>query len=67
VPETEKDRRLQDIQALLRDQQAAFNGVRLASRGNRIAISGGAGRTEMAEAALLALWKRLEQGQHARQ
>ena len=39
-------------------------GVRVASRGNRIAISGGAARTEMAEAALLALWKRLERGEH---
>ncbi len=52
----EHDRHLARIEQVL--------GVRLASRGNRIAISGGADRTEMAEAALLALWKRLEQGQH---
>jgi phosphate starvation-inducible PhoH-like protein len=52
----EHDRHLARIEQVL--------GVRLASRGNRIAISGGAERTEMAEAALLALWKRLEQGQH---
>jgi phosphate starvation-inducible PhoH-like protein len=52
----EHDRHLARIEQVL--------GVRLASRGNRIAISGGAGRTEIAEAALLALWKRLEQGQH---
>ena len=50
----EHDRHLARIEQVL--------GVRLASRGNRIAISGGADRTEMAEAALLALWKRLEQG-----
>jgi phosphate starvation-inducible PhoH-like protein len=52
----EHDRHLARIEQVL--------GVRLSSRGNRIAISGGADRTEMAEAALLALWKRLEQGQH---
>ncbi len=52
----EHDRHLARIEQVL--------GVRLSSRGNRIAISGGAERTEMAEAALLALWKRLEQGQH---
>jgi len=52
----EHDRHLARIEQVL--------GVRLASRGNRIAISGGAERTEMAEAALLALWKRLGQGQH---
>ncbi|GGJ19446.1 PhoH family protein [Neoroseomonas lacus] len=50
----EHDRHLARIEQVL--------GVRLASRGNRIAISGGSERTEMAEAALLALWKRLEQG-----
>jgi phosphate starvation-inducible PhoH-like protein len=52
----EHDRHLARIEQVL--------GVRLSSRGNRIAISGGAERTEMAEAALLALWKRLERGQH---
>jgi len=52
----EHDRHLTRIEQVL--------GVRLASRGNRIAISGGSERTEMAEAALLALWKRLERGQH---
>ena len=52
----EHDRHLARIEQVL--------GVRLASRGNRIAISGGADRIEMAEAALLALWKRLEQGHH---
>jgi len=52
----EHDRHLARIEQVL--------GVRLSSRGNRIAISGGADRTEMAEAALLALWKRLERGQH---
>ncbi|MEO3475029.1 PhoH family protein [Roseomonas sp. CAU 1739] len=52
----EHDRHLARIEQVL--------GVRVASRGNRIAISGGSDRTEMAEAALLALWKRLEQGQH---
>ena len=52
----EHDRHLARIEQVL--------GVRLASRGNRIVVSGGAERTEMAEAALLALWKRLEQGQH---
>jgi tRNA-2-methylthio-N6-dimethylallyladenosine synthase len=35
VPEIEKDRRLQEIQALLRDQQVAFNRSRL---GMRIAV-----------------------------
>jgi len=52
----EHDRHLARIEQVL--------GVRVASRGNRIAISGGAERTEMAEAALLALWKRLERGEH---
>ena len=51
----EHDRHLARIEQVL--------GVRVASRGNRIVVSGGAERTEMAEAALLALWKRLEQGQ----
>ena len=39
-------------------------GVRMASRGNRVSIAGSAERTGMAEAALVALWKRLEQGEH---
>ena len=52
----EHDRHLARIEQVL--------GVRVASRGNRIAISGVAARTEMAEAALLALWKRLERGEH---
>ncbi|MCX7684015.1 MAG: PhoH family protein [Acetobacteraceae bacterium] len=38
-------------------------GVRLAGRGNRVTVSGSAERTGMAEAALAALWKRLEQGE----
>ncbi len=38
-------------------------GVRLGSRGNRLTIAGGAGRTEVAEVALKALWRRLEKGQ----
>ncbi len=47
---------------LVRIEQAL--GVRLASRGNRLSIAGAPDRTELAEAALLALWKRLERGQH---
>ncbi|GGG42621.1 phosphate starvation protein PhoH [Caldovatus sediminis] len=46
---------------LARIEQAL--GVRLASRGNRLSIAGSPERTELAEAALLALWKRLERGQ----
>jgi phosphate starvation-inducible protein PhoH and related proteins len=38
-------------------------GVRLGSRGNRLTIAGTPERTEVAEAALKALWKRLERGQ----
>ena len=38
-------------------------GVRLSSRGNRLTISGQPERTEVAETALKALWKRLERGQ----
>jgi phosphate starvation-inducible PhoH-like protein len=38
-------------------------GVRLASRGNRLTISGQPERTEMAEASLRSLWRRLERGQ----
>ncbi len=52
----EHDRHLARIEQVL--------GVRVASRGNRIAISGGSDRTEMAEAALLSLWRRLEKGEH---
>jgi phosphate starvation-inducible PhoH-like protein len=39
-------------------------GVRLYSRGNRLSIAGSPERTEIAEAALGALWKRLERGEH---
>ena len=46
---------------LARIEQAL--GVRLASRGNRLSIAGSPERTELAEAALLALWKQLERGQ----
>ncbi len=38
-------------------------GVQLSSRGNQIAISGGAGETALARAALLALYERLKRGQ----
>ena len=38
-------------------------GVRLGSRGNRLTIAGTPERTEVAEATLRALWKRLERGQ----
>jgi phosphate starvation-inducible PhoH-like protein len=38
-------------------------GVRCADRGNRLTITGPAERVEMAEAALKALWRQLEQGQ----
>ena len=38
-------------------------GVRLGSRGNRLSISGSAEQTEVATAALKALWRRLERGQ----
>ena len=38
-------------------------GVKLASRGNRVAISGEPARVQAAEIALLGLYKRLEQGQ----
>ncbi|WP_408902721.1 PhoH family protein [Roseomonas acroporae] len=38
-------------------------GVRLASRGNRLSISGPPERTEVAEGTLRSLWKRLERGQ----
>ena len=38
-------------------------GVRLSSRGNRLTIGGAPERTEVAESALRALWKRLERGQ----
>ncbi len=37
-------------------------GVRLASRGNRLTISGTAGKTAVAEGALRALWRGLERG-----
>jgi len=38
-------------------------GVRLGSRGNRLTIAGAPERTEVAEATLKTLWKRLEKGQ----
>jgi phosphate starvation-inducible PhoH-like protein len=38
-------------------------GIRLGSRGNRLTIAGAAAATEVAEAALGALWRRLEKGQ----
>ncbi|MBV1797296.1 PhoH family protein [Siccirubricoccus sp. G192] len=38
-------------------------GIRLGSRGNRLTIAGAPERTEMAEAVLRALWRRLEKGQ----
>ncbi len=50
----EHDRHLAQI-----EQRA---GVRLASRGNRLTITGSAEASGIAEAALRALWKRLEQG-----
>ncbi len=39
-------------------------GVRLASRGNRLTITGAPERTEVAEAALADLWRRLQKGEH---
>ena len=39
-------------------------GVRLGSRGNRLTISGPPQRTEVAEAALADLWRRLQKGEH---
>jgi phosphate starvation-inducible PhoH-like protein len=50
----EHDRHLAQI-----EQRA---GVRLASRGNRLTITGSSEATGVAEAALRALWKRLERG-----
>ena len=51
----EHDRNLANIEMRL--------GVRLGSRGNRLTISGAPERTEVAEAALGALWRRLQKGQ----
>jgi phosphate starvation-inducible PhoH-like protein len=51
----EHDRHLAQI-----EQRA---GVRLASRGNRLTITGSAEASGVAEAALRALWKRLERGE----
>jgi phosphate starvation-inducible PhoH-like protein len=48
---------------LARIEQRA--GVRLSSRGNRLTITGQPERTDVAETALRALWKRLERGQTA--
>ncbi|MGG5810825.1 PhoH family protein [Falsiroseomonas sp. CW058] len=39
-------------------------GVRVGSRGNRLTITGTPERTEVAEAALGALWRRLQKGEH---
>jgi phosphate starvation-inducible PhoH-like protein len=39
-------------------------GVRLGSRGNRLTITGAPERTEVAEAALADLWRRLQKGEH---
>jgi phosphate starvation-inducible protein PhoH and related proteins len=39
-------------------------GVRIASRGNRLTITGAPERTEVAEAALADLWRRLQKGEH---
>jgi phosphate starvation-inducible PhoH-like protein len=39
-------------------------GVRLGSRGNRLTITGTPERTEVAEAALADLWRRLQKGEH---
>jgi len=39
-------------------------GVRLASRGNRLTITGTPERTEVAETALADLWRRLQKGEH---
>jgi phosphate starvation-inducible PhoH-like protein len=38
-------------------------GIKLGSRGNRLTIAGSSARTEVAEAALRSLWRRLEKGQ----
>ncbi len=51
----EHDRNLARIEVRL--------GVRLGSRGNRLTISGAPERTEVAEAALGALWRRLQKGE----
>jgi phosphate starvation-inducible PhoH-like protein len=39
-------------------------GVRIGSRGNRLTITGAPERTEVAEAALRDLWRRLQKGEH---
>jgi phosphate starvation-inducible PhoH-like protein len=39
-------------------------GVRIASRGNRLTITGAPERTEVAEAAMADLWRRLQKGEH---
>ena len=46
---------------MVRIEQAL--GVRLSCRGNRVAISGEASRVDAAQAALEALWRRLERGE----
>ena len=50
----EHDRHLSRIEQRL--------GVRIASRGNRVTISGGTESTELAEAVMRSLWQRLERG-----
>jgi phosphate starvation-inducible PhoH-like protein len=52
----EHDRNLARIEVRL--------GVRLGSRGNRLTITGAPERTDVAEAALGALWRRLQKGEH---
>ena len=52
----EHDRNLARIEVRL--------GIRLGSRGNRLTITGAPERTEVAEAALAALWRRLQKGEH---
>jgi phosphate starvation-inducible PhoH-like protein len=52
----EHDRNLARIEVRL--------GLRLGSRGNRLTITGTPERTEVAEAALAALWRRLQKGEH---
>ncbi len=52
----EHDRHLARIEVRL--------GIRIASRGNRLTLSGAPDRTEMAEAVLTGLWRRLQRGEH---
>ncbi len=52
----EHDRHLARIEGRL--------GVRVGSRGNRLTVTGTPERTELAEAALQSLWRRLQRGEH---